>query len=609
MESLISKFLVFLAERSPDVFWIRSADYSKQIYINPAFTTVWQRDVQEMYDHPERWSDFLYPEDKIKLQESIEKRNPTVRPGDSFLEEYRIVRPSGEIRYIRDYSFPIFDKAEHHIGFAGIAIDITPERIYTKELEQAKLDAEQASRAKSEFIANISHDIRTPITGILGLAHSLENNAVNEQNRQDAGLLIAATQELLGLLNEVIELSKLDGGHNDAAQEVFLIQGLAEHNINLFKAATKHKNIALNLVIDKNVPEAFLGNRIYLDRILLNLIGNAVKFTNEGEITLSIKVARVQSNIAKVVFSLKDTGIGIPADQFNNIFEQFNRLTPSYQGIYKGSGLGLSAVKKCLDAMNGTIKLESKLNVGSTFTVTVPLVISKQIFKKTNSNQEKMTAPSVKLTNPIATVLIVDDNTLAARMAAQVFYQWNCNSEFAADGSDALKLLKIKKFALVLLDIGLPDIDGFEVAKKIRQHTPAEDLPIIALTGHMGDNKKQQCLDAGMQDMLTKPVTLPLVNALIEKYIPTKNKEVFALLAASLPSDLKQLQMQCDNQQWEDMQTLVHKIYGGLCYCDTPELRDTAYQLKSALDAKQPDEIALQLNVFIEKASALTGVL
>ncbi|MBP9726793.1 MAG: PAS domain-containing protein, partial [Gammaproteobacteria bacterium] len=168
-ESLISKFLIFLSKKSPDVFWIRSADYSQQIYISPAYKTIWQRDPEELYQHPEKWADYLYPEDFENMQTSTSKRNACILPEMEFHTEYRIIRPSGEIRYIKDHSFPIFDKDQIHIGFSGIARDVTDDVIMAQNLMKAKA-AEAANRAKTEFLANMSHDVKTPMTGVVSVA-------------------------------------------------------------------------------------------------------------------------------------------------------------------------------------------------------------------------------------------------------------------------------------------------------------------------------------------------------------------------------------------------------------------------------------------------------
>lgn len=274
-----------------------------------------------------------------------------------------------------------------------------------KDLEKAKISAEVASQAKSEFIANISHDIRTPMTGILGLIQELINSADDMQTalcnslitdekrlilfnqliekvKENGQLVFGSADELTQLLNDILETIRLESGKVAEVTESFNFRELILHNIDLLQPLANHRKIDLISEIEDNIPIYFSGLRNYLDRTVLNLLSNALKFTEKGFVKIKVEMhAGKQKNFhpgdqIKLKISVQDTGIGIPNDKFEIIFEHFSRLTPSYQGIYKGAGLGLYTVKKYIESMHATITVESKIGEGSCFMINLPLTVS-----------------------------------------------------------------------------------------------------------------------------------------------------------------------------------------------------------------------------------------
>ncbi|MDF1794956.1 MAG: response regulator [Coxiellaceae bacterium] len=498
-----------------------------------------------------------------------------------------------------------------------------------ERIKRRAIEVEANSKARSELIANMNHDIRTPITGILGLAQSFRDSANSNKQASDADLLIRTTEELLTLLNEVIEIVDLENGPLEHRQEAFSISQVVEHNIALIDSAVNHKLLDLKIEVDDEVPEYVWGNRIYMDRILLNLLGNAIKFTDKGIISLVVRVLRFEKNSVWIEFRLSDTGIGISESQFEKIFERFSRISPSYKGIYKGNGLGLFMVKRYLESMKGSIDVASQEGKGSCFTVRVPFLVAEQavaplrLSKDTNDFSKNNVA-----VNPdhFATVLVVEDNMLAGRMVKELLAKHGCHVELARTGASALSMSKYKRYDLVLMDIGLPDMDGIEVVRRIRHQQPCANVPIVALTGHMTAELKQSCLDAGMQDTLSKPVSLQTVQQLLHNYLMEKitvdgkimqqavidiedgaqlaggnrehAKEMIRILVSKLPSELEQLQSLLAEGNYEVMYDLVHKLFGGLCYCGVPQLRAVTKQLKDALHVKDSQQIQAGLKDF-----------
>lgn len=534
------------------------------------------------------------------------------------LEEEVFIENVGK-RYYTAVKMPLYDQNNNVIGIIGNSLDITPQIEMQRDLEKAKEAAEAASIAKSEFIANMSHDIRTPITGILGLAQSLKDHSENVTNQEDAQLLIGSAEELLSLLNEVIEVVQIESKEIESNKENFDLKTLIEHNIQLLKPALRHKNIKFNDKFNLDVPRYLYGNRAYLDRILLNLLSNAIKFTDQGSVSLITELKERNQDQILLQITVADTGIGIPKDKQEIIFEHFSRLTPSYTGLYKGHGLGLYTVKRYLEAMKGTIEVNSEINKGSQFIITIPFAIGKEVeesFQKVYETTKEMPAPK-EIEG--AKILLVEDQPLTARMAEQLLQKMNCQIIHAKDGKSALAYASSQPFDFILMDVGLPDATGMEISKKIRAlpNKNYSQTPIIALTGHMAEEKRKACLEAGMQEMLTKPLTMAIAEHLLQQYSTTAKitlpepeeaiislkssaidledgmniiggdinaaKEVLTMLAQTIQEDFKEIQKAYDNKNYDEMYELVHKFYGGLCYCGVPRLREITKQLKEVL--------------------------
>lgn len=359
-----SIYFTKLAEKSEDVFWVRDAYYKQQIYVSPSFETVWGRSMSELYNSPERWASYLYPEDKKRLAEKISgERNVHTDPEGKFYENYRIVRPNGELRYIVDCSFPIYSRQNVLIGFAGIARDVTEQIRYEQILQEAKEQAEAADKAKSEFLLNMSHDLCSPFSVILSMTRSLYDDEKNPVKKEMQGLVTNSARRLYALLTDILEIAKL--GSHPISYSQFNINDVVEEVSQLISAEMKMKGLELNTIC----PAALINiDKHRITRILLNLVGNAIKFTHTGSITIEITVG------SELQLIVQDSGIGIPQDKLEAIFEKFRKLSPSNEHkTYMGSGLGLYIVKQFVDDLKGGVTVESELHKGSRFKVTIPL--------------------------------------------------------------------------------------------------------------------------------------------------------------------------------------------------------------------------------------------
>lgn len=262
---------------------------------------------------------------------------------------------------------PLKDSDGSVIGLVGISVDITELKQTEQQLREAKDKAELANRAKSEFLRNISHDLRTPFTGLLGLSNMLYEQETDPIKKEHLGYLVESAQTLLSIIEGVLSLSMVEAENQAIKTTTFNLHELMKKIINLLKLEAEKKQLDLKISIDHQLPVTMVGDAVRLNRILLNLLSNAVKFTEQGSVELSVHMVSQTKNKIKVLFSIKDTGIGIPANKYRDIFKSFNRLTPAYEGVYPGMGIGLYIVKKFVQQLKGKIWVDSKLGEGSAF--------------------------------------------------------------------------------------------------------------------------------------------------------------------------------------------------------------------------------------------------
>lgn len=497
------------------------------------------------------------------------------------IEEYQTTPNQGE-KILLTSKVPIVDKEGNVEGIVAIYSDITERKQMEKLLYQSKIAAESANKAKSEFIANMSHDIRTPLSGIIGMTQEIFHAADDLRPllkqatvktspdhylyllkhlvdivQEDSQLLIGATDELLELCNEILETMRLESGHRPEEPESFNLQELIKRNISLLQPVASHKKLTLSYDIDASIPIYFSGLRNYLERTLLNLLSNALKFTEKGFVKIKVILVSDPHSTYQpgepltLELSVEDSGIGIPKDKYGTIFEHFSRLSPSYQGIYKGAGLGLYTVKHYIEAMKASIEVDSVVGKGTRFIVTLPLVVSD------HSDREKeaslMPQAEVSLSNSknqeilAARVLIVEDNQLAAKGLQSILTRLNCASDHAEDGKQALKMVQTKDYDLILMDVGLGNgMNGIETARQIRA-LDLSDLPIIAVTGHGNDPEiHNEALIAGMQDVCIKPLPQTQLEFFLQHYVYQRRKESMPTakmnaLGQDLPNNEEQL--------------------------------------------------------------------
>jgi signal transduction histidine kinase/ActR/RegA family two-component response regulator len=411
------------------------------------------------------------------------------------------------------------DNEQCHI----IMMDITDRKSVEMELIKAKEEAMAASKAKTNFLANMSHEIRTPLNGIVGFTDLLMTSSLDEDQLEYMSIINESANTLIHIVNEVLDFSKIEAGKLELEISETNIFELSNQVIGLFKYQTMNKKIDLRLNLDANVPEFVQADVTRLKQILANLISNAVKFTHSGAITLDVSEIPT-SNIysSAIKFSVKDTGIGIEEVNSEKIFKSFMQCDSSICRQFGGTGLGLTISNQLLDLMSSTLNLESKIGEGSNFFFTVQFKKSNQ--KETSTSDTAGRKNDDKRT-PLAAlsyhkILVVEDNRINMFLAKTLLKRIIPSSDIieATDGNDAVEKYIMEQPDVVLMDVQMPNKNGYDATYEIRKSKGAENIPIIAMTAGILMDEKEKCFESGMDDYLPKPIIIADLMRILHKW-------------------------------------------------------------------------------------------
>ncbi|NDP28779.1 MAG: response regulator [Flavobacterium sp.] len=392
-------------------------------------------------------------------------------------------------------------KGLNPLTYRATIFDITDRKKYEVALIAAKKKAEEDSQAKAEFLSTISHEIRTPLHAILGIGNLLNKTHLNEDQKEYARILLLSSENLLGLVNNLLDLSKIEAHKVKLEKRAFNINNMVKMLQQTFKVKAAEKNIDLLVELDENVPQKLSGDPVKLTQILTNLIGNAIKFTKKGSVTVIIEHLETVKNKCLLNFKVRDTGMGIPQDKLGAIFQEFSQASYDVNMEYGGTGLGLTISQKLLHLHQSEMKVQSIEGKGSEFSFDIWY----KVFKNYSSSKEKTISSENRQIFNSSRVLVVDDNRVNIYITAQYLNEWKLKNESAESGFQAIEMVKEKHFDLILLDLHMPKMNGYETAMKIRALKLDKQPVIIALSATDRGEVNYKLRKAGFNDHVPKP--------------------------------------------------------------------------------------------------------
>jgi PAS domain S-box-containing protein len=552
------------------------------------------------------------------------------------------------------------------VGILGIYNNITELKNVQNELIEAKEQAEAANKSKTEFVQNMQHDIRTPSSGLWGVLNILASSEPDNNRKEALNMALTASKRLLDLCNDAVEFGDLSGNGRPQLEKPFDIRALARSIVELNLPAAFSKNLVLNFHVDSTVPNHITSDEFRISRILINLLGNAIKFSHQGEVTLNIKADLDEENSRKGILTIevKDQGIGIPQDKINHIFEKFTRGVASNTNKYPGTGLGLYVVKAFIDELDGDIWVESHENEGAYFRIIIPFKVLWEDIKKPGikiNEYFKSPLKEIKKEVPLKKderaflentpfsheLLIIEDDKTCLFAEKNLLSGYTNKIDSAENVADALKKLSEKRYDLVISDLGLPDGSGNDIVAKVKANpdSPNYKTPFVAMTAHQDAEKHKRAMEAGFTETNTKPLGVDKAVELLKSYpaqgdepeneeegvavidlalgmqrIGAKTEsaaiEALSILYETLQEDIPALKEAEKNNDIEGAREVLHKIRGGLCYSGTPRLEEAIKLLHA--DVKCTPELSKigdlftlvyhETNLFVEQFKELAGI-
>jgi len=530
-EAALEKRFQYVARATNDTIWDWDL-VTQTICWNSGIETTFRYTAGEVGPGVDWAGERLHPEDRERVEQSLQAAVASV--GETWSAEYRFLCGDGQYAYVLDRGYVMRDNSGRAVRMIGAMMDITASKQAAQEMQQAKEAAEAASRAKSEFLANMSHEIRTPMNGILGMTQlTLETELAPEQ-RESLNMVKVSADALLKIINDILDFSKIEAGKLELDSISFNLRDALEHSTRMFAYPAAQKGLHLICSLAPDVPEVVSGDPTRLQQVVVNLLGNALKFTERGEVALEVECASRPAETVDLHFVVRDTGIGIPREKQPLIFEAFAQGDGSTSRKFGGTGLGLTISSRLVQLMGGRIWVESDSGSGSTFHFTAhfgvspstqpvpaevetgPRVSTASMTSENAANRRlhEITVPKVQ--DPGShrerrgglRILLAEDNLVNQRLALRLLEKRGHAVTLANNGREALASLEKGMFDVVLMDVQMPVMDGFEATAAIREKErgTGEHQSIIAMTAHAMKGDRERCLGAGMDAYVSKPI-------------------------------------------------------------------------------------------------------
>jgi PAS domain S-box-containing protein len=477
--------------------------------------------------------DIYHPDDRALVRQHV--RN-ALREGTGWEDVVRLRRPGGEVRHVSSHGVCERDEQGRLTGLFGVFADIT-------ELEHARRKAEEATAAKAAFLANMSHEIRTPLNGVMGFAELLLGSELGAEQKRHATLVFESAQTLLKLLNDILDVSKIDAGQLEIAQEPFDLAHQLRQCVRLMEAMAQKKGLELILNGDSTLPKHIVGDGLRIRQILLNLLGNAIKFTACGSVTVQAAATMSDAGLPVVEIDVIDTGVGIAKARQALIFDEFVQADASTSRRFGGSGLGLTISRRLAELMGGDIRLTSDEGFGTRVTLVVPLKTAEHPLRRVSDRHAEpaVLLPGASSEDRGITILLAEDLDINQELITGMLARMGYKTEIAADGEEAIRLAgrlvdQPDAYGMILMDIQMPVVDGIAATKAIRGlGGRASQIPIVALTANAYEADIHECRNAGMVDHLSKPVSMAMLGATLTRWL-RKDEPRIERRAVSLPN-------------------------------------------------------------------------
>ena len=563
-----------LAENIAGVFWMRDL-VGTMLYISPAYETLWQRSLADLWVNPVSWLASIHADDRDRML-AIVKENLT------FDEEYRIILPDGRLRWIHDRGFEVRNAQGQVYRLAGIAEDVTAQKEAAQQLQSANeqlilsnAELARATRLKDEFLANMSHELRTPLNAILGMTEGLQEHVFGpttpEQNRSIA-TIERSGRHLLALINDILDLAKIESGKLVLQRAPVSASYLCDSSLTFVRQQAIQKEIRLATQMPPHLPDLVV-DELRIRQVLINLLNNAVKFTpNGGQVTLTVQTHQDEGG-PWMTFAIADSGIGIAPESIGQLFKPFTQIDSSLTRQHAGTGLGLALVKQLVDLHGGTVTVRSTLGQGSCFTVGLPCTSADPLAQDPAPSTTPTPLPAR------AKVLIIEDMPTAAAQVSRYLEELHLTPITCALGEQALALAQEDQPALIILDLMLPDLSGVEVLAQLKAHPLTQAIPVL-ITSVL--DERSQGLTLGAFDYLVKPISREKLHRVMARLGPlpadvplfsqTPPPEPLVLLAEDNPANVATLSSYLSHRGFRLMVASNGQEALALCASHHPDL-------------------------------------
>ncbi|WP_271077962.1 PAS domain-containing hybrid sensor histidine kinase/response regulator [Aurantiacibacter sp. MUD61] len=609
-----------LIENAPAGIWRANAT-GECVYVNDAWKRMAGVENDSWKGHG--WGDFIHPDDRDRI---LSIWITAVANHEEVREELRWQRDDGSDAWTLCHGSPEFGADGELIGYTGINFDIQRSKDLEQDLQAARRRAENEARSKSTFLANMSHEIRTPMNGVIGFTELLLDSELTESQFTQVNMIAESGHAMMQLLNDILDHSRIEAGQLEISTEPVDLRHKLQHCAKLIEPMARAKGLSVGIWIDDAVPQLLELDPLRVRQVVLNLVGNAVKFTHTGGIDIEARVEN-SSEGQSLLIAVIDTGIGIEDDRLEDIFTPFTQEDGSVARRYGGTGLGLAICSQLVEMMGGHITVHSKRNVGTQFTVRLPMKAAAERRARTRSESDELPDGSSRLAG--TRILIAEDHAINQQLVIAMANSLELDVQLVENGEEAIDAViaadeKGRPFAAILMDMQMPDVDGLEATRRLRAlGFNAEKLPIIALTANCYPDDVAACQKAGMQSHLGKPVTTVALARELSRWLapnggiadrnapPAMLERNSATLVSSPPPSLAGLEDRYRDRRdtilhklresmaqapsdtdWKRLADELHKLAGVAANFGEPELGEASRRLERWLKTSdQPDQM------------------